>query len=108
MQESGTLHFFRGTPCSKLKIFLFRLFSVKISKIPQRVRDTSSYAKIFAKHKANQPRRDETADELQTSEITTHEGPSGSRVDVEGSHGMSGVQPGSSRIPLYGTNNFHG
>ena len=79
-----------------------------MSKIPQRVKEPSSYAKIFAKHKANQSKKDETADELQTSESGTHDGPSGSHVDVQGLHGIPRVQPGTSRIPLYGTNHFRG
>ena len=87
---------------------LLCLFSVKMSKIPQRVKEPSSYVKLFVKHKANQSKKDETADELQASEGTTYEGPSGSRVDAEGSNGLSRVQPGASRIPLYGSNHFHG
>ena len=71
-----------------------------MSKIPQRVKEPSSYAKIFAKHKANQTRKDESTDDLQTSaESAPHEGPSGSYVDPEGSQGMS---------RSYGTNHFHG
>ena len=79
-----------------------------MSKIPQRVKEPSSYAKIFAKHKANQSKKDEIADEQQMPESTTKEGPSGSAANVEGSHGLSGVQHGTSRVSLYGNNHFHG
>jgi hypothetical protein len=83
-------------------------FSVKMSKIPQRVKEPSSYARIFAKHKASQSRKDEIAEEPQTCESTTNEGPLGSSADIEGSHGSSRVQHGTSRVPLYGTNHFNG
>lgn len=79
-----------------------------MSKIPQRVREPPSYAKIFAKHKANQPRKEETADEVRESEGTALERLSGPRVEVERSQGMSRIQPVFSRIPLYGTNHFQG
>ncbi|XP_028400299.1 LOW QUALITY PROTEIN: kinesin-like protein KIF12 [Dendronephthya gigantea] len=82
--------------------------SVRMSKIPQRAKEPSSYAKIFAKHKANQPRRDETADEPQASDSATHEENSESRGDGEGSHGISRIQPGTSRIPHYAANHFKG
>ena len=92
----------------KITSFTRAYCSVKMSKIPQRVKEPSSYAKIFAKHKANQSKKDEIVDELQTPESTTKEGPSGSAANVEGPHGLSGVQHGTSRVPLYATNHFHG
>lgn len=79
-----------------------------MSKIPQRAKEPSSYAKIFAKHKANQPKRDETADESRASESAAHDGTSESRVDGEGSHRISRIQPGTSKIPHYAANHFHG
>ena len=80
-----------------------------MSKIPQRVKEPSSYAKIFAKHKASQYKRDENVDEPQTSENSTHDGLFGSHGDVQGSHGIPPRgQPGSSGIPLYGTNHIRG
>lgn len=80
-----------------------------MSKIPQRVKEPSSYARIFAKHKANQPKKEEIH-ETQEPEKSTHEGPLRTNVNAGGPLGTSGVPPGApvARAPMHGVSNYQG
>ena len=84
-----------------------------MSKIPQRIKEPSSYARIFAKHKANQPRKDD-ADEVHETRNNhkrfSHEEPPPTHTNAAGSQGIFGESPGisASRVPAYANNSCQG
>ena len=84
-----------------------------MSKIPQRIKEPSSYARIFAKHKANQPRKDD-ADEVHETRNNhkrfSHEEPPPTHTNAAGSQGIFGESPGisASRVPAYANNSYQG
>ena len=84
-----------------------------MSKIPQRIKEPSSYARIFAKHKASQPRKDD-ADEVHETRNNhkrfSHEEPPPTHTNAAGSQGIFGESPGisTSRVPAYANNSCQG
>ncbi|XP_046840261.1 kinesin-like protein KIF12 isoform X2 [Xenia sp. Carnegie-2017] len=72
----------------------------RVSKIPQREKEPSTYSKLFAKQKAQQPspRNDETNEEPRGTLERTE--PLGSHMDADSSTVAPKIQAGTSRIPL--------
>lgn len=77
-----------------------RCHITRVSKIPQREKEPSTYSKLFAKQKAQQPspRNDETNEEPRSTLERTE--PLGPHMDADSSTVAPKIQAGTSRIPL--------
>ena len=77
-----------------------------MSKIPQRVKEPSSYARIFAKHKANQPKKSETNETYESD--GSYGEPTGTSVNIAGSNGTVSCDTSVPRVSGYGGTSYKG